>query len=796
MAKVSEQISKANSTSQGKTDSNLANDSNHLGGIPAEQYATQEYVRNYHNTKEANQKNYIDTQDQSILEQAKEYANSQIRNQDFSSFAKVSDVQALKTSLETKITDGDNKQKAYTDQKTQAIVNDVNENFDQVETAISKINKNVNKLDSSIDTINSTINGINSSMSNMDGELDQLFTSVSNGKTQIAGAITDKGVPTSATDTFSTMAGNIRSIQTSGGGGDIPEGYVNTNDANAVASDLLLGKTAYVKGEKIFGTLIAEVEPGQPTYGLDTSDATASPGDVVAGKTFYARGQKMTGTLYESEIEEIYGVNSDNPVYKQLTGLSDTDPVTEETITSRDLVAFSKNLDYCVCRSVINEQTYVESYAINDNGIYIQGDTNGSGETTYKKYRYSYTDLGLSTDEEIQDLELTAPGFMGYADRCLLIIATKQMIESPSTMNFKLHIYTYNLTENGVIGKMYDAQKDVINHVETLYTSSFRDGWAVMRIASFNLRANKLYAVRGVYDGTGSASYTLYDINLYNMTGGFVVSSTTNTYTGLSYRSVPKNDGKFIISADDKYAYFVNLVNGFANRLPVIYIDVNDTPILGITYTNSNAGGSINIKGTNMILQYVTSSYDCTIYLYSTSIDSSTNLLINTNIKTIYLDTNNKGFAGLVITNDNKVIILQAQESGARCARPNYANYFIYKIFDLEDILNADNNSTIQSKYNKIVNNESMLVTDNNSKIFGFGVYASEGASSRNTLQLSSLSLEEDLTNCIGLKYKGNYFYRQDPHILTAGQPDVRAGKTFIGWMGTQEVGTMEVDET
>ena len=793
MAKVSEQISKANSTSQGKTDSNLANDSNHLGGIPADQYATQEYVRNYHDTKELNQKNYIDKQDQAILEQAKEYANSQIRNQDFSSFAKVSDMQALKTSLETKIEEGDNEQKAYTDSKIQAVVQDVNSNFDQVETAINKINKNVNNLDSSIDTINSTINTINSNISNMDGDLDELFTSVSNGKSQIAGAITDKGVPTSATDTFSTMAGNIRSIPTSsGGGGDIPEGYVNTNDANAVASDLLVGKTAYVKGEKIFGTLIAEVEPGQPTYGLDTSDATASPGDVVAGKTFYARGQKMTGTLYESEIEEIYGVNSDNPVYKQLTGLSDTDPVTEESITSRDLVAFSKNLDYCVCRSVINEQTYVESYAINDNGIYIQGNTNGSGETTYKKYRYSYTDLGLSADEEIQDLELTAPGFMGYSDRCLLIIVTRQMIESPSTMNFKLHIYTYNLTENGVIGKMYDAQQDVINHVETLYTTTSRNNSAVMRVASFNLKNNKLYAVRGVKDGAygNTIAYTLYDITFYNMTGGFLVNSSTYTCpcNGYGYRYVPSY-GKFMISSDDKYASFRNIIN-YSGSFPLIYIDVDDIPRLGLSPVQTesfSANGVVNVKGNNIVIQYK----EKYIELYTIDFDANDNVT-TTKLKRIHLDSSYAYcVVDLCFTNDDRVVVIQGNKDTLTSS-----TYFIYKIFELSDILNAEDNATINNVYNRSINSERFLATDNNTKIFGYDFCVNWSESEPGEVVLSSLALEADISNVIGLKYKGNYFYRQDPHILTAGQPDVRAGKTFIGWMGTQEVGTMEVDET
>lgn len=42
--------------------------------------------------------------------------------------------------------------------------------------------------------------------------INELFTSASNGKAQLAAAITGKGVDTAATDSFSTMAGNIESI--------------------------------------------------------------------------------------------------------------------------------------------------------------------------------------------------------------------------------------------------------------------------------------------------------------------------------------------------------------------------------------------------------------------------------------------------------------------------------------------------------------------------------------------------------------------------------------------------------
>ena len=50
------------------------------------------------------------------------------------------------------------------------------------------------------------------------GAINEVFTSASNGKKLIAQAITGKGVETSETDTFSTMANNINSITTGSGG--------------------------------------------------------------------------------------------------------------------------------------------------------------------------------------------------------------------------------------------------------------------------------------------------------------------------------------------------------------------------------------------------------------------------------------------------------------------------------------------------------------------------------------------------------------------------------------------------
>lgn len=54
---------------------------------------------------------------------------------------------------------------------------------------------------------------------NVQDAIEEVFQSVSNGKELLADAITDKGVETSATDTFETMADNIEQIS----GGGVPE---------------------------------------------------------------------------------------------------------------------------------------------------------------------------------------------------------------------------------------------------------------------------------------------------------------------------------------------------------------------------------------------------------------------------------------------------------------------------------------------------------------------------------------------------------------------------------------------
>lgn len=138
---------------------------------------------------------------------------------------------------------------------------------------------------------------------NLSDELEEVKKSVSDGKTEVATAITAKGVTTATDAEFATMASNIESITTIN---DVTQKVAATITPGTSNQTIAAG--TYLTGaQTILGDadlVSANIKSGANIFGVagnsnvvDTSAGTATAAQILSGQTAYVDGAKITGTM-------------------------------------------------------------------------------------------------------------------------------------------------------------------------------------------------------------------------------------------------------------------------------------------------------------------------------------------------------------------------------------------------------------------------------------------------------------------------------------------------------------------
>ena len=734
MARPSEQWSDNSAHADGKTDANLANDSLHLGGIPADDWATKNFVRQYYDNKEAILKEYIDTQDAAKLLEAKNYVDTAIRNQDFSNFAELQDLQTLSYTLNTKIEQYKSECESNLNTQIGAVVADVNANFTNVNQAINRLNQ--------VDQ--------------------QLFQSVSNGKQKVAAAITDQGVNTASDASFDIMASNIRQIES--GGGEYDENFVNTADGTATADEIFLGKIAYVKGQKLYGTFI-NYDTSYPTYGTDTSGGNVTASDIPYGKVAYSGGQAIVGTGSQSAgVQEVYGADPDNyDLVIGNVGLT-TYEDTDDEVTKRYCMEFSKNGNFCVSGVKLNGATddtefYIESHPVTNDGLVIHASSGVSGSIDYKKYRYSKYELGLDDDETLQEIRLGSAGLFGSASTCLLMIRT----------NKYLHFYSYHLTDNGAIGREYNAERYMVENYKYNYINDWSTNINYEWKGSIFSNTNpcKLFAMGNKYTGA-LIIYTLSLMPKDSSSLQISISKTQKYSTIQESSSFRVSHDKLHITENDRY-----ITSGDNNDGRQYAITLDEY----LDYESSSEYKNIALETYGLVLFFSTGAYN-----------NKTSLSYDG--KTIYLGADvNMLISIIAVPTEDKIIALMGGNDQIGLT----TNSLRVCVYNTDDILGASDGETVNPVRSfRLSNRKRSIMYQISSNYNGSKVLIYNDVSDTNYsgAELWVLYTTENSQKLEGIRYNGQFFRAVSSGILSAEPGDVAAGKTFIGYDGTVQTGT------
>lgn len=393
---------------------------------------------------------------------------------------------------------------------------------------------------------------------------------------------------------------------------------------------------------------------------------------------------------------------------------------------------------------------------------------------------------------------------MNDVNLCLLVIATYEY--NPTDNNpdgnvvtrLRYHFYTYHLTENGIIGKMYDSEYGVIENAVYIEDNLYL--LLKVRVGSANLRCDR-FAISYLYEADYKYNMTYIKILKVNTIGttdetinmsitlsGATTSFYVGDYLNLNYQDYRNNLSRIYFTPNDDYAYS----QGYSGRMPVVHLDnnYNIDKITGynIQTTSSYIGGG---DGEDIIIPYVEKN----IAIYTSQFTEEFIIMTINADKSFSISKTLKYQNKL---NESRVVHAEIDPENEKLIIFFVGGSHVYnstttgiEVLDISNIENWEDGMNIKSS-------GKILQSSQYSSIQGLKWYASN---QNKSLILSNGSsrffrseVATDLENIVGIIYNENKYYRLKSGDLSATPSDVATGKTFIGNAGQIETGTMEVE--
>ena len=596
-----------------------------------------------------------------------------------------------------------------------------------------------------LDATQIKLDNANFSSTNINDGMNELFISVSNGKAIVAAAITGKGIETASDASFKTMADNINAILT------FTEG---TAGGTATAADIAYGKTAYARGQLLVGTLV----------GFDTSDATATPYDILQGKTAYVNTGKIEGilTVNEDTGEPSYDIGAVEKVYS-----SNPDTLLLERLSpsfGSIRVAFTYYNDpagkyyYWYKLSCSNTTLTVQNMDTKETKTF-----NIINDLKVKALTSNEDDVGTTENFKVFDINITKFGENAYL--AIMVYLEGVAVTSPEyKAQYTLILLPFSSNANHIEQFTFNTDNNkyyYLNSLSSRNTNIITDRNGRLNKA-ISISEDKTKIAITMRYSTAEATVLFFDVNPEDLA---IIKNTEismdeayDVKSMLIFSSVNK---RLIIG--ENYL-FIKKNNGSIAKCK-LYSKESNTKMSNITTTED---GTYYVEicqiGNNTYFSYGTITID---YEAGTLQQTKINRMLMPTL-TIPVGTNTQVENRLYFMGNSNILI-------AKYRKQNYGNVgIVYKVnFESSNVFEP-----ILETEEEFYTNELVTYAGTNCIIMG---------------RDARFIIAPDYTNVIGLKYNNEYYYKQEKGILSATPSDVTTGKTFIGYNGEIETGTMEV---